>query len=237
MLTDATKFKFFSMNNVLDPTDLKPGESVDICNFDPDNDGGIATRPALVAGLVQQPVNDMYRLGGRSYFAVGNTVYCTVALSAEVDERFSTVISLDDMVTMILRVDGGLYVGSTQQLHFLSGTDPQSGGFQDVWSLPWGVIMGTGLPIKGEKVPAAGMSGNCAIFATTQGVVVGGPGGQIKNLSENRVSYPYGITGKATIREQGGLIHYLFTTALSNPAFNPFQPLLLGEGSESIHVL
>ena len=236
MVTDASRFKFFTMNNVLDPTDLKPGECVDICNWDCDNDGGISTRPPLVTGLVQQPVQDNYRLGGRAYFAVNNTVFCTVALSTDVDNRFATVISLDDLITLVIRVDEGLYVGSTKELHFLSGTDPQHGGYRDVWALPWGVIMGTGLPIKGEKVPVAGMSGNCAIFATTQGVVVGGPGGSIKNLSENRVSYPYGITGKAMIREQGGRIHYLFTTDPNQPAFNPFEPLLLGEASENIFI-
>jgi hypothetical protein len=236
VVNDASRFKFFSMNNVIDPADLKAGECVDICNWDCDNDGGISTRSPFITGLVQQPVQDNYRLGGRSYFAVGNTVLCTVALSASVDERFATVISLDDMITMIVRVDEGLFVGSTKELHFLSGTDPQQGGFHDVWALPWGVITGTGLPIKGEKVPIAEMSGNCAIFATTQGVVVGGPGGRIKNLSENRVSYPYGITGKAMIREQGGLVHYLFTTALSQSAFNPFEPLILGEASESISI-
>lgn len=226
-------FRFKGMNNVDDPTDVGASErdalaqrattqyteAVDLVNVDIDNDGGISLRSGLVDGLVFQPVTD--DKGARSYWAVGNTVYCTKALTEDIDERFSTVISLDDMITMIRRVDGGLFVGSTSELHFLPGSDPQYGeGFGDEWTLPYGVIMGTGCHIRGELVPAAGLLGNCCICATTRGVVVGGPGGSIKNLSQNKVSYPYGLTGKAQVREQNGLAHYLFTTSNINPAYN-----------------
>lgn len=222
------EFRFHGMNNVDDPADVGKrydanarktySECIDIVNCDIDNDGGISDRPALVDYLVQQPVSDS--MGARNYWPVGNTVYCSKALSTEEDERYSTVISLDNMITMILRVDGGMYVGSTHELHFLSGTDPQEGGFTDMWSLPYGVILGTGCHIKGELVPAAGMAGNCAIFATQRGVFVAGAGGNIVNLSQNKVSYEYGLTGKACVREANGLVHYLFTTSAVNPAYN-----------------
>ncbi len=230
-------FKFLTMNNVKDPSDLSEGECVDIVNFDVDNDGGIATRPAYIQPLVQQPVSDINNLGGRSYFAVANTVRSSRALADDEDSRFSLVISLDDMVTMIKRVDGGLYVGSTKQLHFLSGTDAQVGGFQDVWALPWGVILGTGMNIKGEKVPVAELSGNCCIFASTQGVIVGGPRGEIRNLSQNKVSYPFGTVGKAAIVENKGIIQYLFTTSSENSAYNPYEPAFLsGLATESLQI-
>lgn len=231
-----TIFRFKGMNNVDDPADVgsperdaltqrsttQYTEAVSLVNVDIDNDGGVSRRSGLVDGLVFQPVAD--DKGARSYWAVGNTVYCTKALTDDVDDRFSTVISLDGMITLIRRVDGGLYVGSTTELHFLPGSDPQYGeGFGDEWTLPYGVIMGTGCHVRGELVPAAGFSGNCCIFATHRGVVVGGPGGAIKNLSQNKVSYLYGLTGKAQIREQNGLAHYLFTTSNTNPAYNALQ--------------
>lgn len=233
-------FRFKGMNNVDDPTDVgaperdtltqRPTtqytEAVDLVNVDVDNDGGIARRDGLVEGLAFQPVAD--DKGSRNYWAVGNTVYCSKALSDDIDERFSTVLSLDDMVTMIRRVDGGLYVGSTRELHYLPGSDPQFGeGFGDEWTLPYGVIMGTSVHVRGELVPAASMTGNCCIFATHRGVVVGGPGGVVKNLSERKVSYTYGLTGKALIREKNGLAHYLFTTSPTNPAYNVLPPILL----------
>ena len=225
-------FKFVTMNNVDDPVDIG-GQSddiqgrrsntystcVDLVNFDSDNEGNIAVRDALISGLIQQPVSDS--MGSRNFWAVGNTVYCSVAGADDEDKRFSTVISLDDMITMIMRVDGGLYVGSTHELHYLHGTDPQDGeGFVDTWSLPYGVILGTGCRIKGEIVPAAGMQGNCCIFASHRGVIVGGPGGTTRNLSQDKVSYEYGLTGKSMVREKGGLVHYLFTTSKTNPAYN-----------------
>lgn len=226
-----TVFKFATMNNVDDPTSLKNGECVDLVNVDCDNDGGIATRNGLVTGLVQQPVADS--MGSRDYWAAGNTVYCTKALSEATDERFSTVISLDDMITMVLRVDGGLYVGSLTELHYLHGTDPQVGGHDDNWSLPYGVILGTGMHVKGELLPPQHqLSGNCCIFATHRGVTVGAPGGRIVNLSQGKVSYEYGLTGKACIREENGLVHYLFTTSKTNPAFNRLE-LLLGTWAAS----
>jgi len=227
-------FVFSGMNNVSDPADIdcrnpkssQYGQCVDLVNVDCDNDGGIARRKGLITGLVQHPVTEI--MGSRNYWAVGNTVYCSKALSDDEDQRFSTVISLDDMITMIRRVDGGLFVGSTKELHFLAGTDPQAGdGFSDVWTLPYGVIMGTGMHVRGELVPQSQFAGNCCIFASHRGVIVGGPGGQIHNLSQNKVSYEYGLSGKAMIREENGLVHYLFTTSATNPAYNRLDPIVL----------
>lgn len=217
----ATVFPFLTMNNVTDPAGLDPatGECVDLVNVDTDDRGGVRVRDALVDGLVAQPLTET--MGSRTYWAVGNTVYCSKAMEDDEDQRFSTVISLDDMVTMVRRVDGGLYIGSTTELHFLAGSDPQGEGFMDQWTLPYGVIMGTGCHIRGELVPAAQMMGNCCIFASQRGVIVGGPNGVIVNLSRGKVSYPFGLYGSALVREQNGLAHYLFTTTNVNPAHNP----------------
>lgn len=216
----AASFPFLTMNNVADPADLDPakGECVDLVNVDPDNRGGVSVRDSLIEGLVAQPVTEI--MGSRDYWAVGNTVYCSRAMEDDEDQRFSIVISLDDMITMIRRVDGGLYIGSTTELHFLAGTDPQAEGFTDGWTLPYGVILGTGCHVRGELVPAAGMTGNCCIFASHRGVIVGGPSGQIVNLSQGKVSYEYGLYGTALVREKNGQAHYLFTTSNINSAHN-----------------
>lgn len=216
----ATMFAFLTMNNVTDPADLDPakGECVDLVNVDTDNRGGVTTRDRLIAGLQAQPLTEI--MGSRNYWAVGNTVYCSRAMEDDEDQRFSIVISLDDMITMIRRVDGGLYIGSTTELHFLAGSDPQAEGFTDGWTLPYGVIAGTGCHVRGELVPVAQMMGNCCIFASHRGVIVGGPGGQIINLSQGKVSYDYGLFGSAMVREKNGLAHYVFTTSNINPAFN-----------------
>lgn len=219
------KFKFVTMNNVADPADLdvEKGECVLLANVDPDNDGGVSRADRTLAGLVFQPVTET--MGSRNYWAVGNTVLCDKALSDDVDARFSTVITLDDPITMIRRVDGGLYIGSTGELHYLSGTDIQAGGFDDVWSLPYGVIMGTGCHIKGELVPAAGVAGNCCIFASHRGVIVGAPGGKIVNLSQDKISYSYGRIGRAMVRETKGLAHYIFDPGTGTPAYNALPDL------------
>lgn len=108
----AASFPFLTMNNVADPADLDPakGECVDLINVDVDSRGGVTVRDSLIAGLLAQPVTEI--MGSRNYWAVGNTVYCSRAMDDDEDQRFSIVISLDDMITMIRRVDGGLYVGS-----------------------------------------------------------------------------------------------------------------------------
>ena len=169
----STTFPFLTMNNVIDPAELDPakGECADLVNVDVDDRGGVTVRDSLIAGLVAQPVTEI--MGSRNYWAVGNTVYCSRAMEDDEDQRFSIVISLDDMITMIRRVDGGMFIGSTTELHYLSGTDPQAEGFSDRWTLPYGVILGTGCHVRGELVPAASMTGNCCIFASHRGVNVG----------------------------------------------------------------
>ena len=223
-----TTFKFYTMNNVEDPTSLQTGKGVcaDIVNADSDSSGGIALRDANIIGLAFQPVTES--MGSRDYWAVGNTVYCSKALSDDTDDRFTKVISLDDTITMIRRVDGGLFIGSTTELHFLTGTDPQFGdGFTDTWTLPYGVIMGTGCHVRGELIPLAQMSGNCCIFASHRGVIIGGSGGQIFNLSHGKVSYEFGYYGKAFIREKNGQAHYIFSPDVGNEAYNIFPDLNL----------
>jgi hypothetical protein len=238
MADKVITFKFKGMNNVDDPADVGAPErdnysrvkayteAVDLVNVDPGNDGNITPRSAVIAGLVFQPVTET--MGSRNYWAVRNTVYCSKALNDATDERFNTIISLDDTITMIRRVDGGLYIGSTAELHFLLGTDPQvGGGFKDEWSLPYGVIMGTGCRIKGELVPVAKLSGNCCIFASHRGVIVGGPGGVVTNLSQNKVSYEYGYYGRAMVREENGEAHYVFDPDAGVGAYNAFRALNL----------
>jgi hypothetical protein len=218
-------FKFVTMNNAKDPADLDPakGECVMLMNVDPDNDGGVARRKATIDGLTFQPVTEF--MGSRQYWAVRNIVYCSKALDDTTDERFNLVIALDDPITMIRKVDGGLFIGSTKELHYLNGTDIQSGGFDDVWSLPYGVVMGTGCHIKGELMPKLKMSGNCCIFASHRGVIVGGPGGGIVNLSQDKISYEYGYYGRAIVREENGLVHYVFDPDSGTPAYNLLNPL------------
>lgn len=127
-----------------------------------------------------------------------------------VDVRDYITYLSGEEVTMVGAVDDGIYIGTASEVIFLQGDAPTESGFSIRQVLPYGVIKGTRVRSNGNKVLAGQIQGTVIIFASHKGVCVGGNGGNLVNLSWNKVSYDYGTTGRAFIREENGLIHYIF---------------------------
>lgn len=138
------------------------------------------------------------------------------------DVRDNVAMMSGNRITMLGRVDDGLFVGTDTEVLFLSGTDPVEGEFQFRQVLPYGVIQNTCQRTTGSKVQIAQMSGSVIVFATYQGVVVGGNGGKVVNLSEGKVSYAHGTIGASLLREEKGEVHYIFNPDAGMAAHNPY---------------
>lgn len=165
--------------------------------------------------------------GGRVYRAglmdgVSVVAYSKPGEFRTQDVRNNVAMMSGSRITMLGRVDNGLFVGTDSEVLFLGGSDPVEGGFSFMQVLPFGVIENTCVRTVGSKVSAAGMQGSVIIFASYQGVVVGGNGGQVANLSDKKVSYAHGTRGSAILREEGGLIHYVFAPDYGATAFNQY---------------
>lgn len=163
----------------------------------------------------------LYRAGRLDGIA---TVVCSKPIEyGTVDLRTHVAHVSGNDITMVGAVDDGLYVGTTTEVLFLQG-DPEQGGFILRQVLPYGVIKGTRVRTNGLKCPVSQMTGSIIVFASYRGVCVAGNGGTVLNISQGRVEYDYGISGSAILREEHGLVHYLFQPSVGVETDNIYVP-------------
>jgi hypothetical protein len=160
---------------------------------------------------------------GRVYHAKENSVFCTDVFDAEhTDIRHSLVLTVRSKITMIKRVEGGLFVGSEQQTHFLKGNDIQEGGFDLVIIADYGVIPRTDVASVGEYFPESKASGPIAVWTSKRGICTGGANGHFINHSLGIVSIPEANQGAALIRDANGYRQYITTLMGSTTEYNPY---------------
>ena len=160
---------------------------------------------------------------GRVYHAKENSVYCTDVFDLEhTDVRHKHVLTLRSKVTMIRRVEGGLYVGSEEQTHFLKGADILEGGFDLEILADYGVTLGTDLRTTGEYFPESKSRGEIAVWTSTRGICTGGSGSNFINHSVGIVSLPEAKTGCGLIKDIGGFRQYVVTLQGTNTEYNPY---------------
>lgn len=205
MITPTTDYDFCEVNDVvvfsngIDILFLE-GDSVSYPDMPVEN-----FEVATVPGVSLEFYN------GRLYIANGNCIYCTKSFNLSVmDERMCVIATYDCPVTMIRRVDDGMYVSTEREVFFLQGDDPfGEGGFKQEILASTGCIKGTAIKTNGDAFPAADIQGSVVVFATPKGIFVGGNGGSYKNLSFDKISYGYGERGAAAYYEKNGEHYYL----------------------------
>lgn len=137
-----------------------------------------------------------------------------------IDSRNHVAYLSGSEITMIGAVNDGVYIGTQNELVFLSGDGSIDNGFTVVEIFPYGVIKGTRVRSVGHKTPIAKMDNTVIVFATYRGVVVAGNGGNAVNLSYGKVTYPHGTSGSAILREENGQVHYVFMPGSGSSAEN-----------------
>jgi len=99
----------------------------------------------------------------------------------------------------------GLYVVA-DKTYFLVGTDTEDVA-QAIVS-PEGAVRGTGLQVPFEMFDSelvGGAEGHVAFWQSRHGPRLGLPGGQVLDMTKNRVAYPQYDTGVSGVREYQGI--------------------------------
>lgn len=149
---------------------------------------------------------------GRLYYVKENMLYCTDAFDIQhSDLRYKDVLAVASKITMVRRVEDGLYIGSEKQIHFLKGNDPVDGGFELEILADYGVIDGSDMVVSGEFIPDAKSLGETILWASTRGICSGAASGNFKNHSIATVSIPEASKSAAIIIDRGGFRQYLVT--------------------------
>lgn len=111
-------------------------------------------------------------------------------------------------ITLVRPVDDGIYVGTEQELAFLSGIQFDALDYRRV--LDGRVVLGSGVAVRGELI-AAGQGagqGSAMICIAGRGIVAGFGGGNIARMTEGRYVTDVGEVA-ATFRMTGGVPQYL----------------------------
>lgn len=161
---------------------------------------------------------------GRIYLANGPVLWATELYLYDKVDASKNYLLLEDDITMVRAVNDGLYVGTTRQLLFLQGTLSEGLKSRVVMQTP--VVRGSSVVVPWSQVhPRARTQpmpeGFGPVFMTGAGICCGLDGGEVYNLTQDRVAFPQAVSAAALYREdQGANTYVAVTDSAGGPAAN-----------------
>lgn len=150
---------------------------------------------------------------GRIYLASEKVLWATELYLYDHVDRNRNFVQFPDDITMVRAVGDGIYVGTSAQLLFLQGT--LSAGLRQTIIMDTPVIRGSSVTVPyskahpqartGQPIP----EGEGPMFMTVNGICLGLDGGQVYNLTQDRVVFPPGGSAAALCRVDQGATNYL----------------------------
>jgi len=89
---------------------------------------------------------------------------------------------------MVRAVKDGLYVSTEYNTYYLNGYHPKEFFQTKVADYP--AILGTDVLIDGRKIRSGEIKDKVVMWASTEGICIGGPEGLFENLTERKLVYP-----------------------------------------------
>ena len=142
---------------------------------------------------------------GRMWVAVGDMLIFSPALRYGLYDPRHTYFRFPADITIVQPVQDGVYVVS-DQTYFLSGSDPMQMDQRVVYSD--GGVAGTGLNVPPTMIKEDQfdeLPDYLAFWYSTNGAVLGLPGGQVQTITEDRVDIPEFGRGATLLRNQDGI--------------------------------
>lgn len=129
---------------------------------------------------------------------------------SELTNLVSGFIPFPDEITGIGGLDtgrfAGLYVGTTERVYFLQGTEPERMNVVEVMN--YGMIPGTMVKADGRLI-GEGANTSVLLWSSPRGVCAGYPEGEVNNLTQRRIGTLTGHAGTAIIRRANGQSHLM----------------------------
>jgi hypothetical protein len=145
---------------------------------------------------------------GRIYIASGAVLYATAALAYEHCDLRDFLLFDGSPIALLAAVDNGLFVGTERAVYFLAGGTLATASLSPrlaVGAVRGSLAYGDGEAVTGRRE----LSGQAvALFATTDGIVMGMPDGSMVELTRARYRMP--ASGPAgALFEPGAFSRYL----------------------------
>lgn len=146
-------------------------------------------------------------LNGRIYLANKKVVWATELYMYNYVDKTRNFLPFEAEVTALGAVTDGLYVGTQDNIWFLSGP------LMEMRRIPvnGGIIPGSLLYIQADFLPDAVAQGskNAVIFVTKYGLYAGLDSGNVKTLTQGRFNFPDAVRYSSLFRRQDGVNQYI----------------------------
>lgn len=149
---------------------------------------------------------------GRIYLAADRWLWATELYLYDYVDKTRGVVAFEDPITMVRAVNDGLFVGTETTLYFLRGTLAEGLKREIVIQTP--VVRGSSVIVPTSRVSPVMRQGSTTegqgiLFLTQGGIFVGLDGGQVYNLTQDRMVFPASTSAAALYREQDGVNHFV----------------------------
>ena len=145
---------------------------------------------------------------GRMVYVIKDTIYFSDPFAYEQIDFTKGFIPLKDTITMIGVVEGGLFIGTTEDTYFCAGNKPSEFDLTQV--ADYGVVSDTRSYLDGAVVGSdSTTTKKIPAWISSSGMCIGFPDGSMQNVSENAVILPKGVTGASFFRQENGQNHFI----------------------------
>jgi hypothetical protein len=197
------------------------------------------TLPPISGKILGPPPNAEFLayFHGRIFLGSGRTVWNTELYNYNYVNKTRNFFQFESDITMIGAVGDGIYVGTAEDVWFLSLATRieghPAGAFKRVNVMGSGALPGSMVYIPGELAnpPQVGLNQDTPVstsilFMTTAGYCEGGSGGNVTNYSEAKFIFPDASSAAATYRFQQGIYQYV---AVLNSQGDPSTNARIGD--------
>ncbi len=108
-------------------------------------------------------------------------------------------LPFESKVLMMEAVVDGMFVGTEDYLYFLQGDQPED--FKIIRLADYRAVQGTAVMVSGTEIGDGRQDAEVVLFATTEGVCMGMPGGRIVNLTDQKLNMPEARYGCGLIKD------------------------------------
>jgi hypothetical protein len=140
-------------------------------------------------------------------YAVGDNVEWSNTFDYELRDQATNYLHFGEPVEVIASLRDGFYVGTDSGIYWYTGSNMAELDMTQV--ADYGSIRGTKTHINGAVVGSGESTERIPLWSTQRGIVMGLPGGALRNLHENKVDFPGGLTGTALYRNADRQNHYI----------------------------
>ena len=135
--------------------------------------------------------------GSRIYMVVDDVLWYSEPFAYGWFDMARNFIPFSSKIRMVRSVKDGMYVGDDTGVTYLGGMSPKEFTFSRVSdSVP---IEGTDVSISGLEIRDDAVYAKVVIWTAQDGICLGLPGGEVKNLTKNKVTYPSSQLGSAAV--------------------------------------